>query len=196
MSTLEELKAAQLKALEQWEEACDIVGKARERCSYFYTQAEKLQEAIDAEEAKTRANDIAWLLSCGNNGDQSDIKRELLEKRFPEYGAVLTTSGCYNADARQLELQIRMTRDKTEQIAEVLKEIRAIHKYLPKNKEGYVVFDIFEETLSRFGIYTLWVKGEKARIMVTTYGHTESFLEGSLEAMIKHISTRLACRED
>ena len=136
----------------------------------LYNRNQKLADRIAKIKAGRKTIDWGWLLFEDDRGGME--KHNLRELKLRELG--LGTSGYY-PEIQQTKLQISLVKNDPESLRQQLKGLKKLLKYLKPAADGYKVVDIFERTLSRYGVYDLLINEEKEEylIRVTQYHHPE-----------------------
>jgi hypothetical protein len=142
---------------------------------------------IDSELDKRnlKGNDIEKLLETF---PETETKEKLLRDLLSKFD--LSAEG-YFPDTGQRCIQISLEKDSKESLQKTYYGLKLLLPYLKPVKDGNIYVDIFESTLSRFGIYTLIIKKEKFEVEKTTCGHPETIysnkdLKKVLEYIQKH----------
>jgi hypothetical protein len=140
----------------------------------LYDEIQELKEKqteIKLKEDMTLGEKIQWLLF--ENGYDSDMKRYYeADKFFKDMG--LWVSGYY-PHSQQKALEIMLYKGAQDNLDKILEGIKTVLPFIkPMNAKGERRFELFEHTLSEWGIYDLRINKYDVWILnKTTYGREE-----------------------
>lgn len=97
------------------------------------------------------------------------IKHDAREKKLTELS--LSSNGYFH-ETNQVYIRIALYRDNDSHFEKVYESLQNILPVIKPLEDGYKHIDIFEHTLSEFGVYALQVHPDnnKARIVITRWG--------------------------
>lgn len=130
--------------------------------------------------------EIDWVFLLKETGSSPMTTYKALQKAAEPYS--MYVSG-YFPETQQRCLQLKLYKKNPERTALVKLGIETITPYYKPNKDGWVIWNIFEHTLSEGGIYRLLVKPDlsSAELQITRFYHTTSILDGPLDKMLEYI---------